>query len=369
MLSRPRIVVITNVLAPYRVEFYRRLCADPAFDVSFLFGGHPRLETNWALKPNMQIRGEMLSRVSFRGKPVWNPSLSRRLRALAPDLVVCVGASSQLAIALRYARPRHVPVLVWWGGTIESEAHVTGFKSHWRRWLFQRVDGFFLYSSFTGDYVRSVIGETKPMFILGNNTMDADAWRQRVSQARAAQQPKSEPVILGLGQLIPRKNYALAVKLVARLRDPVRLLLAGTGELAAALQEQARELGVESRVELVGDVAHDQLPCLLAQTRVFLHPATMDQWPQVINEAMSAGLPVILSRRSGVPADFARDGENCFVRDPADEDGWLNALEKLLHDDALTQRLGRAAAETAASRDIGYALEEFKRGVRKVLAQ
>jgi glycosyltransferase involved in cell wall biosynthesis len=61
----------------------------------------------------------------------------------------------------------------------------------------------------------------------------------------------------------------------------------------------------------------------------FVHPASKDQWGLVVNEAMAAGLPVLVSSGCGCAFDLVEDGENGFVFDPTDTDKLAHLLLKM----------------------------------------
>jgi glycosyltransferase involved in cell wall biosynthesis len=274
-------------------------------------------------------------------------------------------------LALRYARPRRVPLLLWWGGTRASEEGVSLLKRCWRRFLFGRVSGFLAYSELAAAFLRDHAGVgAKPIRVLGNNTMDGQAWADAVDALR----PRPHPALvtlLGVGRLVPSKNYDLVLHALARLpaerRSCCRLVLVGDGPASAGLRALAAQLRLASQVELAGAVPQAEVAKFMAQAEVFVHPTTYDRWPQVINEAMAAGLAVVVSDRAGVPDDYLRPGENGGVCRPGDEAAWTEQLGRLIAEAPLRQRLGAAARTTALSRDVRFAQAQFVRAVQENL--
>jgi glycosyltransferase involved in cell wall biosynthesis len=82
---------------------------------------------------------------------------------------------------------------------------------------------------------------------------------------------------------------------------------------------------------------------------VFVLPSVEDGWGLVTNEAMRAGLPVIVSDHAG-SAEIVRDGVNGFVVPARDVDALASRMALLLGDRELHARMGEAARATAASR-------------------
>jgi glycosyltransferase involved in cell wall biosynthesis len=61
----------------------------------------------------------------------------------------------------------------------------------------------------------------------------------------------------------------------------------------------------------------DELPRFYARAGCFIHPALVEPWGLVVNEAMACGLPVLASNRCGCATDLVQDGINGFIFDPS----------------------------------------------------
>ncbi len=107
------------------------------------------------------------------------------------------------------------------------------------------------------------------------------------------------PVLLGVGRLHPRKDFATLLRAVALLRAerPVRLLLLGEGDERARLTALATELGIADAVALPGFVP-DPLPAM-ARAAVLVLPSLTEGLGMVLVEAMAVGTPVVATRCEG----------------------------------------------------------------------
>ncbi len=155
---------------------------------------------------------------------------------------------------------------------------------------------------------------------------------------------------LVIGRLAAHKNVDRAVRCfadaVGRLQGWA-LVIAGTGPEEQRLNELARALGVEERVEFRGFVS--DVPALLREGGVLLHLSGYEGTPNAIMEAMSAGLPSIVTDASPGPVELVAGGG------PAAgivcRDGDLEAVEvamvRLASDDALRGQLGAEALRRA----------------------
>jgi glycosyltransferase involved in cell wall biosynthesis len=124
------------------------------------------------------------------------------------------------------------------------------------------------------------------------------------------------------------------------------LVIVGDGELRPALEQLRGELGIDARVHLPGFKQYDELPAYYGLASAFVHASRVEPWGLVVNEAMSAGLPVLVSERCGCAPTLVRDGENGWTFDPADAGDIANGLERVseLSDDE-RRRMGAATSD------------------------
>jgi glycosyltransferase involved in cell wall biosynthesis len=147
------------------------------------------------------------------------------------------------------------------------------------------------------------------------------------------------------GTVEPRKNLRRLVKAFARLpRHDVDLVLVGPAGWNESLEADLATL--EERVHVLGFVERPELEALLAGADVFCLPSLKEGFGLPVLEAMSQGTPVVTSKGTST-AEVA--GAAALLVDPLDESAIAAAIEQLLDDRALAERLadaGRARAST-----------------------
>jgi len=186
------------------------------------------------------------------------------------------------------------------------------------------------------------------------------------------------PVALFLGGLKARKNLALLLEAwceVASARGDARLLIAGGGPLEGPLRRRARTLGLGDRVVFAGRIAEADKVGYYNAADLFVSPSSLEGFGFTVGEAMSCGLPVVVSDRGALP-ELVVDGAGGFVC-PHDDAGPLaRRILDLLGDAELRGRFGhfnRARVDRhfrweRASRRVWEiyqeVLAEWKRGLR-----
>lgn len=159
-----------------------------------------------------------------------------------------------------------------------------------------------------------------------------------------------ERYFLFVGTLQPRKNLARLLHAFARVvaRVPgVGLALAGqAGHGAPTLRAQIAGLGLSEWVHLLGYVPSADLPALFAGAVGFVFPSLYEGFGMPALEAMAIGTPTIVSTTGSLPEVV---GDAGLLVDPYDTSGLATAMERLLDDSGLRDRLIAAGRLRAAS--------------------
>jgi glycosyltransferase involved in cell wall biosynthesis len=178
---------------------------------------------------------------------------------------------------------------------------------------------------------------------LGNYVKLINSYRASSGEIRRELGIQNKKVIMFYGQLIKRKGVDLLIKVYKKLqstRDDAFLLIVGDGQYKNYLQLLAKKIGITNFAILPnpGDV---EICKYYAIADVFVLPSREEVWGVVINEAMSAGLPVIVSNIAGSSEDLVKDGVNGFQFENENESSLLEKLNLILSDDGKLKEMGR----------------------------
>jgi glycosyltransferase involved in cell wall biosynthesis len=131
-----------------------------------------------------------------------------------------------------------------------------------------------------------------------------------------------------------------------------RCEIIGEGPLKEELSAQLEQLDLQNRVTLSGTKPQHEVRQRLAAANVFVLPSVvdaqggMDNLPTVIMEAMATGLPVVSTNIGGIP-EMVVQNETGFLVQPDDAVALAAAIENLIDDRLLAQKLGKAGYERA----------------------
>lgn len=154
--------------------------------------------------------------------------------------------------------------------------------------------------------------------------------------------------LLVVGRLERVKRPDLAIRALAHVPPPTRLVVVGDGSQRHLAERAATESGAGNRVVFAGAVRGDELVKLYADARGVVYAPYDEDYGYVTLEAFLSGKPVITAGDSGGTLEFVVDGVNGFVCDPAAESIGA-AMTRLASDATLAARLGAAGRERAAA--------------------
>ncbi len=163
--------------------------------------------------------------------------------------------------------------------------------------------------------------------------------------------------ILCVGRLIDKKGYHRQLEIYAALQAKgiaFDAKIIGDGPLRTTLLASRKQLGVTERVEFLGALPHDETERWYAWADIFIYTGEVapngdrDGLPNVIPEAMRAGLPVVSTAVAGVPEAIA-NGLSGRLIDKSDIEEWADIIQRLASDDALYLALRNAARQWVES--------------------
>ena len=156
--------------------------------------------------------------------------------------------------------------------------------------------------------------------------------------------------ILASARFLPKKNLSGLLRAYAAYREKLvdegalDLVILGDGPLREKIEAIRAKHRLEDCVHLPGFKQYDDLPVYYGLAEFFVHASTTEQWGLVVNEAMAAGLPVLVSERCGCAFDLVEEGANGYTFDPHDTAELTDLLVKMTrlserdHDMADTSR-------------------------------
>lgn len=161
--------------------------------------------------------------------------------------------------------------------------------------------------------------------------------------------------ILTVVRFIPAKNLMAAGRAFLQFaktrpdNEDWKWLLAGYGPLQRELDDLSASS--QGRIVLVGKQSYDDLPALYQSADIYWQPSTYEPWGLAVNEAMAAGLPIIVSTACGCAEDLV-DASVGWTFSPDREEQLVAALERAASRHEMWASMGRQAAAKIANWDL-----------------
>ncbi|MBC7225244.1 MAG: glycosyltransferase [Anaerolineae bacterium] len=170
---------------------------------------------------------------------------------------------------------------------------------------------------------------------------------------RALRDRFGAPLLLFVGRLRYYKGLPHLLRALQGLPE-ARLVVVGDGPMRSAWEAEALALNLAGRVHFVGEVGQDELPAYYHACDLFVLPADQrsEAFGAVLLEAMASGRPVISTELGTGTSWVNRHGETGWVVPPADSEALRQAIQRLLEDEPLRQRLGEEARRWAQEFDV-----------------
>ncbi|MCO5948041.1 glycosyltransferase family 4 protein [Mucilaginibacter flavidus] len=193
--------------------------------------------------------------------------------------------------------------------------------------------------------------KNKIKYLYGYDCIDNDLFR--VDGAKRVDTKK----IITVSRLVEKKNVISlleAWKFVEDNDDSYALIIVGDGPLLGELQDYQKSQGLK-RVNFLGVAANEQIPKILFDADAFVSPSLYESWGLVVNEAMAAGLPVLLSTKINAAFTLLKDGENGYLFDPY-EPGILQKklLEFIRLPEFVKKKMSLKSLELISQMDFNY---------------
>jgi glycosyltransferase involved in cell wall biosynthesis len=158
-----------------------------------------------------------------------------------------------------------------------------------------------------------------------------------------------DPTVVTTGHVIARKRHADVLRAIASLRDrhpDLRYLVIGDGPELGTLRELADELDIADRVELAGQLPHDEAVRRTRRASIFAMPSIDEAFGVAYVEAMAGWLPAIAAKGEPGPGEIRSMGGGLTLVEPGDVDALAAEIDALLSDARTLRMAGDWARAT-----------------------
>jgi glycosyltransferase involved in cell wall biosynthesis len=334
-----KLVVLTEIPAPYRIPLFNALADEVDLEVVFLADRNP--ERPYGLhEEELRFAHRVLPHRDFTLGRRWLILNGRVLDAVRGADAIVVGGWNQPAFwfALAWARATRTPAIGWVESTLSD--HRSSRTGAVKRMLARACSAFLVPGAAAREYVHTIASgvrvESAP------NAVDATLFASRLHERDAvrAELAVDGCCFLYVGRLAPEKGVGILLSALDGV--DAELVVIGIGPEAQRLRALA-----PARTRFLGHLDRDELPAWYAAADALVLPSLSEPWGMTLNEGAAAGLPLIATDAVGAARELVESGVNGFVVRAGDVGALHGALKRLAGDANLRREAGARSRELA----------------------
>lgn len=338
-----KIVIVTNIPAPYRLPIYKRLNEKYGDDFLVIYCAKRESNRLWSLddfgfnyiflEENFKEKKDGFNYVHN------NPDVFKRLKSFNPDIVITTGFNPTHIYAWLYATlfmKRHICMTDGWK---RNEEKLSIVHKMVRKIVFRTSKAFIGAGKNSLDLYRSYKIKDEHLF-QSHLCIDNDRFKNNQKF------DNREYDLMFSGQFIDIKSplfFADVAHKISKIKKDLKVLILGDGPLKKVFIDKMNRYKIDYRY--VGFVEQKELAKYYSSSKLFLFPTKKDAWGVVVNEAMASGTPVVTTPFAGVVDDLVIDKKNGYILD-IDSDIWAKKSIEILNSPKLWKELSQNAKES-----------------------
>jgi len=297
-------------------------------------------------------------------------ALKKYLAKIKPDIIFIPGWSFDIAkTALKWCHEKQViPILM--SESNEHDAPRVWWKEKLKSWIVKRYKSALVGGQPQKRYLMK-LGMPEEAIFLGYDVVGNQAFHP--DNIKRLDQPHQKPFFLTVNRFITKKNLPFIISAYATYHqqidnEPWDLILCGDGELCPQIEQQIAQLNLQDCIYLPGFLQQQEMLPYFAHAGCFIHGSTQEQWGLVVNEAMAASLPVLVSNRCGCYEDLVLEGVSGFGFDPYNSQQLTELMVKISSGKIDLKIMGQAALKHIQKFSPDRFAEGFMGAVKYALA-
>lgn len=358
-----RVLYLTNIPSPYRVEFFNELTKYMNVTVAFELGTAKNRDEAWQSSENYKFNYVFMKPLIKRTETAYCPEVYKLIRDFKNDIIVVGGYATPTGMAaILYMRANKIPFFINCDG---------GFISNDSR-LKKKVKTFFIGSA--NYYLSPGEGADKYLVYYGakkenifhysfSSLREADiAYDICTNEEKLSIRQKlginESHMIIFVGSFIPRKGVDILLKACKDMKDTAVVLVGGSD--MSPYQDIISD-GVKCHIYPVGFKQKEEIKQYYRAADVMALPTREDIWGLVVNEAMAEVLPVITTNRCLAGLSLVKNDENGYIVQVDDVEATKKAIGRVFEVDNVA-RFGRKSLEKIK----GYTIEQMAREHKEI---
>lgn len=346
-----KVLFLTNIPSPYRVDFFNELGKLCDLTVIFERSASSERDDSWKSYKTDHFTPVVLRGIKRSADGAFCPEVLKYLKKGIYDHIIVMNFTSPTGmLAIAWMRAHKIPYWLESDGGFAKNG--VGFKEKVKKHFIKGAIGYFSTAQEHDRYYLQYGAEPDRIYrypftsLKQRDILEVPISKNEKLSLRQKLGIAEEHVLLSVGQFIPRKGFDVLIDAMAQLPGEIGCYIVG-GEPTSDYLEQVKTHNL-SNVHFVGFCVKNVLAEYYKAADAFVLPTREDIWGLVVNEAMAYGLPVITTDRCIAGLDLVEDGENGYIVPVGDEDALATRLDSILRDPAAAERMAQGALKKIA---------------------
>jgi len=355
VLKNPEVVILTNIISPYKTVLFNELytiCT--TFKVLYLAKTEKNRE--WVIKKNeLKFPYELAfdDPLDNINPLILLVKIWKRLIVLNPDVLIIGGYQYPAYWAALVWAKIHTKKIILWSASNQEDQERFFLKEKCKEIFVKSCDAANVYGSRNREYLLKFGMKAETIFVKGQSTDNAFYYNKSIEYRKQRNVLCEQLEIpfhnfIYIGRFSEEKNILQLLKAynLFKLKQSNNwgLVLVGSGPQQNEITSFIETHNLEN-VFMPGFKQMMEIPKYLAISDVFILPSTSEPWGLVVNEAMAAGLPVLVSRRCGCYPDIVKEGVNGLSFDPFNVNELSSAMQAISDGHYNLENMGQASLD------------------------
>lgn len=326
-----RVLWLTNIPSPYRVNFFNILGQKCELTVIFERNDADDRETSWLSEKVISFKANYIKGIKFSHETAFCPSILKWINSKSYDIIVVTNYSSPTSmLAIEYMKIRSIPFIIEADGGIINYIEPNSKKRLKQRYL-SSASLWLSSGRETNKYFQYYGADPKRIekyhfsSLLQEDILPELPTNEEKEVIRSKLGLESKFIVISVGSFIKRKNFEFLINSWKKANKEILLILVGSGPDETIYRELINRYDLKN-VRIIGFRPKDELLNYYLASDIFIMPTLEDIWGLVINEAMACGLPVITTNKCVAGLELIEDGKNGYILPVNNEEELLNKL-------------------------------------------
>ena len=311
-----KVLFLTNIPSPYRVEFFNQLGTFCDLTVLYQKERSSERDKKWIGVSNDSYKKVFLSGISTGVDQSISFEVLKYLRKGKYDKIfICGIASPTEMLALIWCKLRRIPYYFESDGGIPKSGK--GIKELVKKFNLSGAHKYLSTGKMHDEYYRAYGIDSKKIIhypfssVTQSEIIKSPVSKKRKKELRSSHGINARIVAVTVGQFIYRKGLDILIKAWGDMKQDAALVIVGGIPPEEYINLVSKN--ENKNIVFVPFLKKDELSEYYQMADVFVFPTREDIWGLVVNEAMAHGLPIISTDRSGAAVELVSQNENGYI--------------------------------------------------------